>query len=125
MRQHNNHIILEQHGTVTLYNIQGDITHYSEPFLSKALQNGKRQKHPKILLKIDKDAYINSGGISVLIQILAKSHQDSQLVGITGISEHFKKIFKMVGITKFADIYDNVDHAVEALSEAPGSHAVC
>lgn len=117
MRQHSNHIIKEEYGTVTLFDIQGDITHHSEPFFSKAIQNDNQQKHFKILLKIDKDAYINSGGISVLIQFLAKTHQNSQQVGITGVSDHFKKIFKMVGITKFAGIYENVENAVEALSD--------
>ena len=123
MRQHSNHIIIEQYGAVTLFDIQGDITHHSEPSFSKAFRNGDHQNHPRILLKIDKNAYINSGGISVLIQFLAKSKQNSQLVGITGISDHFRKIFKMVGITKFADIYDSVENAVEALSETACSRA--
>ena len=98
----------------------------SEPgdhILSKALQIGNIQDNPRILLKIDPDAYINSGGISLLIQFLSESRENSQQVGITGVSDHFKKIFRMVGITKFADIYDDVDNAVEALSEAPCSHA--
>jgi anti-anti-sigma factor len=107
MRQHSNHIITEQYGAVTLFDIQGDITHHSEPSFSKAFRNGDHQNHPSILLKIDKNAYINSGGISVLIQFLAKSKQNSQLVGIT----------------KFADIYDSVENAVEALSETACSRA--
>ncbi|MGD9413178.1 MAG: STAS domain-containing protein [Desulfobacterales bacterium] len=123
MRQYFNHIITEQFGAVTLFEIQGDITHHSEPFFSDAFRNGNHQKHPRILLKIDKEAYINSGGISVLIQFLAKSQQNSQLVGITGVSDHFKKIFKMVGITKFAHLYDSVENAVEALSDKSCSSA--
>ena len=123
MLQQANHINMEQHGSVTLFDIQGDITHLSESILSNALRNGNRQRHSRILLKIDPNAYINSGGISLLIQFLAESRKNSQQVGITGVSDHFKKIFKMVGITTFADIYDNVDNAVEALSEAPCSHA--
>ena len=117
MRQHTNDIIVEQHGAVSLFDIQGDLTHLSEPFLIKASQNDSRQMYPRILLKIDKDAYINSGGIAVLIQFLAKTKQNNQLVGITGVSDHFQKIFKMVGITRFADIYDSVENAVEVLSE--------
>ena len=123
MLQQANLINMEKHGAVTLFDIQGDITHLSETFLDKALRIGNRQKHPIILLKIDKDAYINSGGIAMLISFLAESQKNRQLVGITGISGHFKKIFKMVGITKFADIYDNIDNAMEALSEAQCSHA--
>jgi stage II sporulation protein AA (anti-sigma F factor antagonist) len=122
MLQQANHINMEQHGAVTLFDIHGDITHLSESILSEALRTGNRQEHPRILLKIDPDAYINSGGMALLIQFLAESRKNSQQVGITGASEHFKKIFRMVGITELADIYDNVDNAVEALSEAPCSH---
>ena len=123
MRYRTNDIIVEQRGAVTLFDIHGDLTPYSEPFLSKAFQNGKGHDHAKILLKIDKDAYINSGGIAVLIQFLAQRHNNSQLVGLTGVSDHFRKIFKMVGITRFADIYDNVENAIEVLSNAPCSKA--
>jgi hypothetical protein len=44
-------------------------------------------------------------------------------VGLTGASDHFRKIFKMVGITKFAHLYDNVENAIEVLSKAPCSKA--
>ena len=116
MQQHSNDINLEQHGAVTLFDIQGDLTSFSEPFLSEAYQNANTQGANKILLKIDKEAYINSGGIAVLIQILALSKRNNQNIGITGISDHFKKIFGMVGITKFADIHESVENALEVMS---------
>ena len=124
MRQDINHIIVEQHGAVTLFDIHGDLTPSSESFLSEAFQNGNGHDHARILLKIEKDAYINSGGIAVLIRFLAQRHNNSQLVGLTGVSDHFRKIFKMVGITKFAGIYDSVESGVEVLSDAPCSQAV-
>ena len=124
MRDHTNDIIVEQHGGVTLFDIKGDLTSSSEPFLRKAFQNGNLQEHPRILLKLDKNAYINSGGIAVLIQLLAKAKQNNQVAGITGVSEHFKKIFKMVGITRFADIYESVENGVEVMSGTAGSNVV-
>ena len=121
-----NEIKLETRDAVTIMDIKGDVTAFSEPFLNEAYQNANDQGAGKILLKFDSNAYINSGGISLLIQFLSESRENSQRVGITGVSDHFKKIFKMVGITKFADIYDDVDNAVEALSAAPCSHvAAC
>ena len=123
MRHRTNDIIVEQHGGVTLFDIRGDLTNSSEPILSSAFQKDNLQKHPRILLKLEKDAYINSGGIAVLIQLLAKTKQNNQVAGITGVSEHFKKIFKMVGITRFADIYESVENGVEVLSGASGSNA--
>ena len=116
MQQHSNEINLEQHGAVTLFDIQGDLTSFSEPVLSEAYQNANEQGAANILLKIEKEAYINSGGIAVLIQILAQSKRNNQNIAITGVSDHFKKIFSMVGITKFADIHETVENALEVMS---------
>ena len=116
MQLHSNEITFEHHGVITLLDIQGDITSFSEPFLSEAYQSANDQGAVNILLKIGQDAYINSGGIAVLIQILALTKQNNQVIGITGVSDHFKKIFNMVGITKFAEIHDSVESALELMS---------
>lgn len=116
MQQHSNQINMEQRGAITLFDIRGDLTSFSEPFLSEAYQNANEQGAAKILLKIEKEAYINSGGIAALIQILAQSKRNNQHIAITGVSNHFKKIFGMVGITKFADIHETVENALEVMS---------
>jgi anti-anti-sigma factor len=111
-----NEITLETHGAVTLFDIKGDVTTGSDSFLKRAYQNATDQGTSKILLKFDHEAYINSGGIAVLIQLLAETKRNNQQIGITGLSDHFKKIFNMVGITKFANIYNNVDEALQSLA---------
>jgi anti-anti-sigma factor len=115
--QHHNEIRLERHEAVTLMDIQGDITAFSESFLNEAYQKANDQGAGKILLKIDKEAYINSGGIALLIQILAQTKRNNQQIGITGISDHFEKIFHMVGITKFAKLYPSVETAMKLMAE--------
>ena len=113
--QQSNEIMLETQGSVTIMDIKGDITAFSEPFLNESYQQANDQGAGKILLQIDIDSYINSGGIAVLIQILAQTKKNNQLIGIIGISEHFKKIFHMVGITKFAEIYASLDEALSKM----------
>lgn len=114
--QQANEILLEQLGDVTLVDIRGDVTILSESFLNDAYKDANNRGASKILLKFEENAYINSGGISVLIQLLAKTQQNSQQIGITGLSDHFKKIFNMVGITKFAEIYNTQAEAQERMS---------
>ncbi len=115
--QNKNEIALEKHGSVVILKIQGDITSFSEPFLNQAYKEANDQGTAKILLNLEEGAYINSGGIAVLIQILAQTKKNNQQISITGLSEHFKKIFNMVGITKFAKIYNDVESAIAAMSE--------
>jgi anti-anti-sigma factor len=116
MQLNTNQIEFEQHGAVTLLNIRGDITTFSEPFLKEAYQSANDQGASKILLKISQDAYINSGGIAVLIQILAQTKHNNQKIMIAGVSSHYKKIFSMVGISKFAKIHDNVESALQMMA---------
>jgi anti-anti-sigma factor len=118
--QDSNEIKLESQGVVTIMGIQGDITAFSEPFLNEAYQEANAQGATRILLKVDEGSYINSGGIAVLIQILAQTKKNNQVIGITGISDHFKKIFHMVGITKFAQIHNSLTEALEAMAGEAG-----
>ncbi len=112
-----NEIKLERQNDITIMQIQGDITAHSEPFINEAYRGlNDLGEIPKILLQFEEDAYINSGGIAILIQILAQTQKNRQLVGITGLSEHFKKIFDMVGITKFARVYDGMAEALKTMS---------
>ena len=113
-----NEIQLERQKDIVLMHIQGDITSHSEPYINEAYKELNEQGFTqKILIQFEEDAYINSGGIAVLIQILAQTQKNNQQIGITGLSEHFKKIFRMVGITKFANIYDDLDEAFQSMSQ--------
>jgi len=116
MQKQTNEIHLEVQDAVTVLDIRGDITAFSESSLGEAYRRASEQGAGKLLLKIEKEAYINSGGIAVLIQILAQTRRNDQRVAITGISEHFKKIFNMVGITKFAEVFDTTELAVQSMS---------
>lgn len=114
--QGKNEIGLEQRGVVTLLDIRGDLTARSEPFLAKAFKSANDSGASRILLKFDERAYINSDGIKLLLGFLADSKRRNQETGITGLSGHFQKIFRMIGITKLAKMYRTVEEAVAAMS---------
>jgi anti-anti-sigma factor len=112
-----NEIHLERQNDIALMHIQGDVTAHSESYINEAYNELNKQGNvSKILIQFEQDAYINSGGIAVLIQILAQTQKNEQQIGITGLSEHFKKIFGMVGITKFASIYGGKEEAIASLT---------
>jgi anti-anti-sigma factor len=111
----NTDIQLQQQGDITIMNIRGDITSYSESIFKEAYQQANDQDARKIILKIEKFAYINSGGIALLIQTLYKIKENKQVAAIAGVSPHFKKIFNMVGLAKFAGIFENLAEAIEDL----------
>ncbi|MEJ2096768.1 MAG: STAS domain-containing protein [Deltaproteobacteria bacterium] len=85
--QNKNEITLETLESVLVMNIQGDITSFSEPYLNAAYQQATEQGSEKLLLNVEEGAYINSGGIAVLIQILAKTKKNNQIIGILCVSQ--------------------------------------
>ena len=112
-----NTIKLERQNDISIMQIQGDITAQSESQINEAYKGLNGQGTiKKILMQFEEDAYINSGGIAVLIQILAQTQKNDQQIGITGLSDHFKKIFGMVGITKFASIFNSLEEGIQAMS---------
>ncbi|OQY15512.1 MAG: hypothetical protein B6I32_07045 [Desulfobacterium sp. 4572_20] len=117
-----NEIKIEKRGDVTLFDVSGNVNRFSEPFFKDAYDQVDSQGTRKILLMFHEKIYINSEALKVLIQLLAETNKNQQQVGIVGLSEHFKKIFRMVGITKFAKIFDSVKEAMESLAgSAEGS----
>ena len=109
-------IKLETVKGVLLFNIHGDVTAFSKPYLREAYEDAKKQGASNILFKFEPTVYINSAGIESLLDLFIEMKQKNQQIGITGVSEHFKKIFKMVGISSLVGIYPSVDAAVESLS---------
>ena len=117
-----NEIKIERRGDLTLFDVRGDVNRTSEPFFRDAYTQVDSQETKKILLKFDEKTYFNSEGIKVLIQLLAETNRNQQQAGIVGLSEHFKKIFRMVGITKFAKIFGSVNEALETLAGPAADH---
>ena len=117
-----NEIKIERRGDVTLFYISGDVNGFSEPFFKDAYAQVDSQETKKILLKFHEKVYINSEGLKVLIQLLSETNKNQQQVGIVGLSEHFRKIFRMVGITKFAKIFGSVNEALEILAVSAEDH---
>ena len=68
-----------------------------------------------ILLDFTKVDYINSSGIALVIQMLIEAANSGQKVYAFGLSPHFVKVFTMVGITKYAQLFPSEAEALAAL----------
>jgi anti-anti-sigma factor len=102
---------------VSIMDIRGNVTSVSEKILLNVYESISAQGAKKILMIFDKNSSINGAGIAVLIQILSESKKKNQVASITGLSESFKKIFDMVGIIRFAKIYDNEEDAIKSFAK--------
>ena len=106
-------VSISQKDDVSILQIKGDVTAITGETIEAAYQKVTTAGSKKILLYFDKDGYINSGGIAILIGIASESRKNGQTVRMTGLSDHFQKILNMVGLTKYTEIFPTEELALK------------
>jgi anti-anti-sigma factor len=92
--------------------VQGDLTASAEKSMEKAYKQACESNPNKIVFKFDGKGRINSAGIAIIINQVIESKEKGCAIFITGVSKHFKKIFELVGLTKYTTIVDSEDEVV-------------
>jgi anti-sigma B factor antagonist len=97
---------------VAILAFSGDISSTSKEAILEAY-HGVNGATPKVLLDFTGIDYINSSGIAIIIQVLLEAGQTgSRTIGLFGLSPHFRKVFTMVGINKYATLYPDEGSAL-------------
>lgn len=92
---------------VLILAFSGDISSASKDAILSAYHGLESAASP-LLLDFTSVDYINSSGIAIIIQVLLEAHKvGPRSIGIFGLSPHFKKVFTMVGISKYASLYED------------------
>ena len=100
---------------VTVLRFEGDISSTSKEAVLGTYQSLPKATTKLVLLDFLKVDYINSSGIALVIQLLIEASNAGQKVFAFGLSPHFTKVFTMVGITKYAELYASEEQALAAL----------
>lgn len=89
--------------SVAILTFSGDIASTSKDTMLQAYHGVGAVK--KVLLDFSGVDYINSSGIAIIIQMLIEERAAGhRTIGIFGLTPHFKKVFTMVGVSKYATI---------------------
>jgi len=99
---------------VAVLRFEGDIASTSKEAVLGAYQ-ALPKENKLFLLDFTKVEYINSSGIALVIQLLIEASNAGQKVCAYGLSAHFSKVFTMVGIPNYAQLYSSQDEALAAL----------
>jgi anti-anti-sigma factor len=100
---------------VAVLRFEGDIASTSKNAVLGLYQSLPKDKNKLVLLDFAKVDYINSSGIALVIQLLIEAAAAGQKVAAFGLSAHFTKVFTMVGITKYANLYATEAEALAGL----------
>lgn len=93
--------------------VRGNVTSKSETLLGNAYGEAESHGKDKIIMNFDSSTSVNGAGIAILTQLLVKSRDNERKVFITGLSDNFKTVFAIVGITKLATICDTNEEALK------------
>jgi anti-anti-sigma regulatory factor len=120
-RMQQEEVRLERLGSIAIVDLRGYITKTSGKPVKDVFNGIDPRVDRSVLFRFDEETYVNSEGIKTLIDLLIQARRNGLKVGITGISEHFKKIFRMVGITKLSRIFESTEEAIQEWGETAGS----
>ena len=98
---------------VSVLRFEGDIASTSKDAVLGTYQSLPKQTTKLILLDFTKVDYINSSGIALVIQLLMAAKKAERTVVCFGLSQHFVKVFTMLGLAKYTTL-----HADEAAARA-------
>lgn len=98
---------------VAFIDITGDVTAVTGEVIKDAYDNDNVSNSSRILLRFAKDCYINSGGLAFLIDIASEGRKKEQKIAATGLSDHFQKIFHMVGLTRCISVHASEEDALK------------
>ena len=96
--------LLEQ---VAIIDIDGDLTPDARDVVEEAHGRVTESGLRKLVVTFQPDAYINSGGIAIIINVAIAGTKAGQKIRLVQPSEHFQKIFTMVGLRQYVEIFTN------------------
>jgi anti-anti-sigma factor len=108
-------VSIREQDSATIIDLVGDVTTFAEDAINQAYQSASKDGADNIIFNFRENDYINSAGIAILIGVVTEARKKDQKLLMTGLSVHFQKIFRMVGLTQYADLYSNVDEALASL----------
>jgi|SaaInl4_150m_RNA_FD_contig_41_711217_length_624_multi_1_in_0_out_0_2 anti-anti-sigma factor len=99
-------------GAVSVIDIEGDLTPDSRGTVEHAHQEVTSSGSTKVVITFQPDAYINSGGIAIIINVAIAGTKNGQAIRIVQPAEHFQKIFTMVGLRQYVEIFSDESDAL-------------
>ena len=96
--------------------IRGDVTAGSEAVLMSAYDEAGDAR--AIVLNFTELAYMNSGGIGLLVTLLVRVNRRSQPLLAFGLSDHYRQIFELTRLDEAVGIHDTESDALAAAGAA-------
>lgn len=96
--------------TVTVIDICGDVVPSTEDVLLEAF--AKCEPARVVVLNFHDLAYMNSGGIGLLVTMLVRAQRNGQTLRAYGLSDHYRHIFQLTRLDDTIRLHDSEAAAI-------------
>ena len=107
---------IDQAGPAPILRIEGDVTSASEGDLMAAYAAIADSGTKVVVLDFSRLAYMNSGGIGLLVTLLVRAQRGGVRLVATGLTDHYRQIFELTRLDEAIAIHDDEAAAVAATS---------
>jgi anti-anti-sigma factor len=106
---------LRQVGEAVIIDLIGDVTNRGQQAIESAYEEALDSEPQRVFFNFSDIEYINTSGIAVLISLVMEGEKLGRKIGLFGMSEHYRKVFKLVRLPLYADVYETEDEALGSL----------
>ena len=106
---------IDQAGPAPILRIEGDVTSASEGDLMAAYAAIADSGTKVVVLDFSRLAYMNSGGIGLLVTLLVRANRQGQSLLAFGLSDHYSQIFELTRLDEAVGIHDTEAEALAAV----------
>ena len=84
--------------------------------IQKAAQEHIKKGANKILINLERSNIVNSIGASILIELIEELQEVDGILAFCNLATIIEKTFKIMGLTKYCDTFENQEAALEQLT---------
>ncbi len=99
-------------GEVSLIDLAGDIDIAADKRLREAYAEAVCTGPGTLVLNFEQVGYINSTGIALIVELLARARSERRTVAACGLVDHYREIFQITRLSDFMRIYADENAAV-------------
>jgi anti-sigma B factor antagonist len=103
---------LRQVDRAVIIDLSGDVSNQGQEAIENAYAEALRNMPERVLFNFSDTEYINTSGIAVLISIVMQAEKTGRKIGFFGMSPHYQKVFELVRLPLYADLYHTESEAL-------------
>ncbi len=105
--------VSDRNDGVAVLHLSGQLDGQAEAAMTAAHDQLLTQGASAVVLNFADVGYINSSGIALIVQILARAKADDRPVRAVGLTDHYKHVFEITRLSDFMTMYETEGAAVK------------